>query len=158
MAKISDVVREIDMQSETITVYMNRRTGEFVAVTEEDELALEADSPDDDLPGWQREQLPQAKEALESDDFLPLPDRFEIHEWDIMRRFCSAVENEEHSMRLLNALQGRGAFRYFRDQVRDLGLRDEWNRYREKVFAEIAKGWLEEHNIPYDQEPREHDA
>ena len=52
MVKISDVVREMDMQSDTITVYMNRRTGEFVGVTDEDEIALEGDVADDDLPEW----------------------------------------------------------------------------------------------------------
>ena len=157
MVKISDVVREMDMQSETMTVYMNKRTGEFVGVSDEDEAALEGDG-DDDLPAWQSESLPKVREALESDDFVPLPDRFEIHEWDIMRRFCSTVENDEHSMRLLNAIQGRGAFRYFRDQLRDLGLQDEWDRFRNDVFAEIAKGWLGDHNIPYDREPGERDA
>ena len=158
MVKISDVVREMDMQSDSITVYLNKRTGEFVAVTDEDEIALGRDAQDDDLPEWQSELLPQVKEALESDDFVPLPDRFEIHEWDIMRRFSSTVENDEHSGRLLNALQGRGAFQYFRDQVRDLGLRDEWDRYREEMLEEIARGWLEEHNIPYVREAGERDA
>ena len=75
-----------------------------------------------------------------------------------MRRFCSTVEDDEHSMRLLNALQGRGAFRYFRDQVRGLGLRDEWECYRDEVLEQVAKGWLEGHIIPYDREPGERDA
>jgi len=158
MVKISDVVREMDMQSDTLTVYMNKRTGEFVGVTDDDEMALEVDALDDELPEWQSESLRKAKEALESDDFVPLPDRFEVHEWDIMRRFCSTVENEEHATRLLNAIQGRGAFRYFRDQVRHLGLRDEWDRFRDDVFAEIARAWLEGHNIPYDRELAERDA
>jgi hypothetical protein len=158
MVKIRDVVREMDMQSDTLTVYLNKRTGEFVGVTDEDEMVLEVDDLDDELPHWQSESLPKVKEALESDDFVPLPDRFEIHEWDIMRRFCSTVENEDHVTRLLNAIQGRGAFRCFRDQLRDLGLRDDWDRYRDEVFAEIASGWLEENNIPYDREPVERDA
>ena len=31
--------------------------------------------------------MPKIRAALESDRFLELPDRFDIHEWSIMERF-----------------------------------------------------------------------
>jgi hypothetical protein len=60
-------------------------TGEIVTVTDEDRhLVEDGDLDEDDLPEWQRESLPKVREALESGDFLALPDQFGIHEWAIM--------------------------------------------------------------------------
>jgi hypothetical protein len=157
VVKVRDVAAEMDVMSDEITVYMNRRTGEFVAVSDEESAIVEGDVSQDELPDWQAEILPKLKEALESDDFLPLPGKFDIHEWDIMRRFCGTVEDAEQSQSLLDALHGRGAFRYFRDQVQRLELEDAWFRYRDRAFEDIARNWLEEHGIRHDREDGEDD-
>ena len=44
------------------------------------------------------------REVLASDDFLPLPSKFEIHEWSIMERFAESLEDDEASERLLRAI------------------------------------------------------
>ena len=62
---------------------------------------------------------------------MPLPDRFEINEWDMMRDFAGSVENEDHSETLLHAIHGKGAFRYFKDRVHDLALADAWHKFRD---------------------------
>lgn len=49
--------------------------------------------------------------------------------------------------RLLNSIEGRGAFRYFRDTDHDLGIADAWYVWREDAFRGIAIEWLEEHSV-----------
>jgi hypothetical protein len=115
----------------------------------EDEIALvEEDAADDDLPEWQRAAMPKIREALESDRFLVLPDRFEVHEWAIMERF-SREQNPRAREVLAAAVHGSGAFRHFRGAVERLGLLDVWYRYRNEAIEQIARDWLEEHKLAY---------
>lgn len=146
---VSDVLSELDVSSDTITVYLNMHTGEFVQVSEEDERFIESDREDEELPEWQQDLMPKIRETLKSGDCLALPGKFEIHEWEIMRGFAASVEDSAISDRLLDAIHGSGAFRYFRDQVRAFGIEDEWYSFRENALEKIAIRWLEENNIPY---------
>ena len=82
---LREVVFEMDVPGDIGRAYLNPKTGEVITITEEDLSALEYDDPDQ-MPQWQRESLPKIREVMESDDFLPLPDKYEIHHWDIMRQ------------------------------------------------------------------------
>jgi len=117
-------------------------------VTEDDRALVEEGVADDDLPDWQREAMPKIREALESDRFLALPDRFEVNEWAIMERF-SQEQNPPARQTLLGAVHGSGAFRHFRGAVERLGLLQSWYRYREEAIEQIARDWLEEHKLAY---------
>jgi hypothetical protein len=39
--------------------------------------------PLEDFPDWQHDALRIARDVVETDHYLPLPDRFEIHEYQI---------------------------------------------------------------------------
>jgi hypothetical protein len=81
-----------------------------------------------DYPEWQRDSIEQAR-LVNADDgsrFVALPDRFEINEWEVMRDFALSVEDEAVSGALLDAIHGRGAFRFFKDRVRERGMADQW--------------------------------
>jgi hypothetical protein len=87
--------------------------------------------------------------ALESDDFLALPDKFEIHEWAIMERFANSQVDEARRDELLDAIHGAGAFRSFRSAVRRLRFEQEWFSFRQSAFEGIALRWLEAHGISF---------
>ncbi len=145
---LRDIVDAIESQSNEGEAYLDPDTGEIIQVSE-DELALvEEEVADQDLPQWQREAMPKIREALESDRFLALPDRFEVHEWAIMERF-SQEQNERARKVLIGAIHGSGAFRHFRGAVERLGLLDAWYRYRQEAIEQIARDWLEEHKLAY---------
>jgi hypothetical protein len=101
-------------------------------------------------PGPDPEDLPE--DLDEDDDYLPLPDGFEIHEWDIMRRFAER-QTGPLGETLQDAIRGRGAFRFFRDTIRREGIEGEWRRFFAAALEEIALGWLEEHGVPYVEPP-----
>ena len=146
---LKDVVNEMQMASDELTPYINRKTGELITVTD-DELRLAEDSQsDEDLPDWQAETLPKVREVLDSPDFIALPDRFEIDEWSIMRHFSSGQPNPAHRDELLDAIHGRGAFRMFKMTLDRLKLREEWFRFRDDALETIAIDFLELHDIPY---------
>jgi hypothetical protein len=145
---LRDIVDAIDSQSHESEAYLDPETGEIILVTEDERILVEQSRSDEDLPQWQRELIPKIRQALESDRFLALPDRFEVHEWAIMERF-SQEQNERARKVLIGAIHGSGAFRHFRGAVERLGLLDDWYRYREEAIQQIARDWLEEHKLPY---------
>lgn len=155
MVSLHDVIEAMNLMTDEATAYINRKTGELITLTDE-ELALVED-PDEAAaaPQWQKDLLPKAREVLASEDFIPLPGKFEIHEWSIMERFAGSLTDAAVSDELDAALHGRGAFRRFKDAVRRLGIANEWYRFRDAALEEIAIEFLEAHGLPYHREPRQ---
>ena len=150
---LSAVAAEMDLPNDDWTAYINRRTGELVTVTDEEARAVEDAAGDDDLPDWQAEHLPKVREVLASDDFLPLPSRFDINEYRIMERFCHQVTDARVRDDLVRAIQGSGAFGRFKTLAQHCGVIDEWHSFRDRALEEIAAEWLEANGIGYTREP-----
>ncbi|UCE03132.1 MAG: hypothetical protein JSW67_02760 [Candidatus Latescibacterota bacterium] len=144
---LARVVMEMDVPGEDWTPYLNRRTGEFATLADDDVRAFE--------DGRDPEYMDSAeiRQVLESNDWLTLPTRFDIHEYSIMESFCQTVESEQEREELFVAIRGRGAFRMFKHWVHRLGIQDDWYRFREQAFEEIAVEWLEQHDIQYSRTP-----
>jgi len=149
IVSLRDVIEVMDLSSDEATTYINRKTGEIVTLT--DEIVAMAEDPDDaaEAAEWQKDLLPKAREVAASEDFIPLPGKFEIHEWSIMERFARSLPDAAVSDELDAAVHGRGAFRRFKDAVHRLGIADEWYRFREAALEEIAIGFLEAHGIAF---------
>ncbi len=146
---LQDIVDAMDLPNDEWTSYLSSKTGEVVTVTDEERDLVEDEELDEtDLPEWQRENLPKVRQVLESEEFLQLPDKFEIHEWSIMERFSNGqVSGVREALR--DAVHGAGAFRSFKNAIRRLAVEEEWFRFRQAALEEIATAWLETHNIPY---------
>ena len=155
IVSLRDVIEEMDLLSDEATAYINQKTGELITLT--DEILAFAEEPDEaaDASQWQKDLLPKAQEVLVSEDFIPLPGKFEIHEWSIMERFARSLTDAAVSDELDAALHGRGAFRRFKDAVRRLEIADEWYRFRDAALEEIAIEFLEAHGIAFQREPRQ---
>jgi len=147
--KLSDLIEGMDFQSDECFSYLNTATGEVVSVTTEELRAIEEDAPLEDFPAWQHDAIRIAKDIIETDSYLQLPDRFEINEYRIMERFCLSVDDEDMRDDLCDAIRGRGAFRRFKDRMQLYGMAEEWYRYRGAALREIAVAWCEEHGIQY---------
>ncbi len=62
-----------------------------------------------------------AYDIVESfDKYASLPTSFDIHEYDMMERFCYSLSDQKKQDILLNAIRGKGAFRRFNFQTRGL--------------------------------------
>jgi len=143
-------VDEMDLPSEDWSAFLNRRTGDFVTYTGEELLGIEIEEEGNQEEDWDEESIPELEAMLESEDFLPLPTKFEIHEWSIMDRFCDTIPDARAQEELHNAIRGTGAFRIFRDTINRMGIEDSWFRYRRQAFETIAVQWLERHGIAYE--------
>jgi len=149
VVSLGEVVGEIDVPVSGCTTYVNRKTGEVVVVTEEDSLLLGDDVDEEDLPDWQAEILPKLREATTSEDYIVFSIREELDEYRLMESFALAVEDSEVSARLQRALQGRGAFRYFKDVADEHDLLEAWYEHRQRSLEEAVAGWLERNGIEF---------
>jgi hypothetical protein len=147
---LKSVVNEMDVISDEVTAYINKKTGELCAISEEEANIIEEGKEDDEfIPDWQKEILPKVREVVESNDFVALPDQFEIHEYSIMERFCLSLSDEGLQDELLYAIHGSGAFRRFKDAIHRKGVQDDWYRFRGEAFKSIASDFLESEGVDF---------
>lgn len=53
--------------------------------------------------------------------------------------------------KLESAIQGRGAFRRFRDGIRRFHLEQEWYDYQAAEYKKLAARWCEDNGIEYEE-------
>jgi hypothetical protein len=145
---LREVIAALEAANDECTSFLDPKTGEIITITEEERTLAEQTSWEE-VPAWQREMMPKVRAALEGDQFLQLPDRFDIHEWSIMDRFSREQNLDRIRNQLLSAIRGTGAFRAFQSAIRGLGLEERWYQFREQALTEIARSWLEEHRLQY---------
>ncbi len=152
IVKPSDIVDAMQMQSEGMSYYLNKKTGEIFPISDEEMDAVENDESIEDTLKWQEEGLKIAKEILETNDYIPLPSQLDIHEYEIMEKFCLSIKGREISDDLQEAIKGRGAFRQFKDKIQQHGIEQDWYQHKDVVYLAIAKEWCEEHKIEFSQD------
>jgi hypothetical protein len=156
--KLQDVVETMDMLGDEMSGCLNKRTGELHTLNDEEIEAAELEAEDAgdeglaDQPEWLRDEIQKAREINESEDWIELPTKRDIHEYAIMENFCRSVTDPRSSEKLLDAIRGSGAFRRFRDALEVLDMEQEWYDFRAAELEKIAVGWLEENQIEYTKE------
>ena len=73
-----------------------------------------------------------------------------IHEYDIMESFVNTLSGPANE-KLAHAIQGRGAFRRFKDIVYDLDIDQQWYDYQANAYKRIAARWCDENDIDYEE-------
>jgi hypothetical protein len=149
---LNDIVQEMQIISDTMTVYFQRSTGKFFMITDEYIHAAESDDPLDNHPEWEQEIIRETAEILDREDdgdYVPLPSQYDIHEYAIMERFCHTVENRKIADDLFHSIAGKGAFRRFKDALHRHGIENNWYAYKDQAYKEIAREWCEEHCISW---------
>lgn len=143
------VADELEFVSDGMTAFINRTTGELYTVSDDDAALVENEAAEEDLPEWQAGMLPKLREILYGHDWVRLPSKFDIHEWEIMRKFSDSVHDASLANRLARAIHGRGAFRMFRATVQDADMLEEWYAFRRGALRDIAKDALDEIGVWY---------
>jgi hypothetical protein len=81
------------------------------------------------------------------EDYIPLPGQYDINEYRIMEEFIYELPAGNDQDVLARTIQGRGAFRRFKDKLYDLNLEKHWYQYRDEAYEKIARQWCEKYKI-----------
>jgi hypothetical protein len=152
---LQDIINEMEMQMDEYHTYLNTETGEIINVSSEELRIAEESEEDDDFskyPEWQRDSINEAVDVLinwDSDKYIELPDKWDIHEYSIMEAFCGSVRNYRISNVPFSAIKGHGAFQRFKDAVHRYSLEDSWYEFRYEALKKLAVEWCEENGISY---------
>ena len=148
--KLGEIVDGMGLLSDEVTSYLDIRTNKIGMISDDELYAAEENTPLENFPDWQREIIQFAREIVTNGEFfIPLPSKFDIHEYEVMEKFCLSIEDPDLSESLSGLIVGRGAFRRFKDEIHRLGMVDQWYEYREEAFKEIARKWCEEKGINF---------
>ena len=102
-----------------------------------------------DMAMTQKEQE-EIYDRLDEHGFYRLPTSFEIRDYDIMEDFVDMLSGAAHD-RLSSAIQGRGAFRRFKDTVIKMGIDQEWYDFQADAYKRKAIRWCEDNGIEYEK-------
>ena len=148
--KLEKIIEAIEFQSDESTAYLDKKTGNVIIIMEEEVNAAENQEPLEEYPEWQRDNIKKAREFLDrEEEFLSLPTKYDIHEYQIIEDFCHSVRDREIAEALYNAIKGKGAFRRFRDAIQRFRREDEWYKYRDGAIKQISIDWCEANDIKY---------
>lgn len=133
---LREVVGQMDGLPDDWRLVVNRVTGEILMLPNESGEVEDLDRED-------------RARVEASDDFIDLPGKFEIHEYRIMQTFVEQEASGKVQAALSKAIEGRGVFRRFKDRAHDLGVIEEWYRYKDRQIGDLAATFLAAEGISF---------
>ena len=82
---------------------------------------------------------------------IELPSKFDIDEYSMMEEFIETIDDVKLYNQLSIAISGKGAFRRFKDTCINFEIIEDWYKFRDKKYIEIAINWCKENNIDYEE-------
>lgn len=98
------------------------------------------------------------REMIENDfneeRFVAIPSRTSHEGWNQMKGFILSLDDQDEKTidLLLTAIEGRGAFRMFKDMIHRFGLQDRWYEYRDRENRREALNWLRSRDLIADED------
>lgn len=133
--KLSDIIDAIEMADQFSENFLDRETGEIVWISD---MAMSEDEKE------------EACDRLDEHGFYRLPTFYDIHEYDIMEEFvCSLPQPMQN--KLSQAISGRGAFRRFKNTIRQLGIEEQWYEYQASAYRRKAIEWCKENQLVFEE-------
>lgn len=153
---LQSVVDSLSWHSDESSTYLHKPTGEIVTIdhsllrrVEEGDVEAEADGEAAQGEVTERDEIDHAVGILRTDEYLAFPSEYEIDEWSMMDEYTRLFAGGPIRSALEDAIQGRGAFRRFKDVIQANGLAEAWYRFRDAAYQALAREWLGQHGVAY---------
>jgi len=132
-----------------IILDLNMAAGEFELISSETYLFYNTETGQFDFYSNYMDIEEADSERFEDDVWIAAPSQQDLNEYAIMSDFADSVTDERKNELLNVALEGRGAFRRFKDTLPRVDLEDEWYAFKREAFIRIAQEWCEVNGIKY---------
>jgi hypothetical protein len=164
---MEDVVRD------AFDYYLDLSTGDVITISEEvfnevnsrlyegenddieDDVECIEFEHEPDVPFWMEDEMEVAMDVLfdEQGRYARIPERSSIEAHRIMSDFVSTVQEPELKKMLLSALDGKGAFRRFKDSLLNYPQeRKRWHGFNARSMQHLISGWLKSVGVDADKE------
>ena len=134
-----------DQERHDMDFYLDRERGGIIILQGEVIRRMEDGESTDDLPDWEKGEIETAKEILWSNSsrYIRIPEKPSYEGYDLMEEFANRVEDELLKRKLAIALDGKSAFRRFKDVLLNYpDHREKWFRFKqERINSEVIE-WL----------------
>lgn len=131
--KLNEVIDALDFTNDEIEYYYNPDTEEIFMSNIGDFEDLNEDELD---------------ELFEKS--IMLPNRYDINEYEMMENFAETISDTKLQNQLYISLNGSGAFRRFKDICINFDIIDDWYKFRDERYKEIAIDWCKQNNIEFE--------
>ena len=132
MVTLSKIIEGLEMVDNIVDCYYN---------PEKDEIFLSNIGEYEELTEDEIDELFEKS--------IILPTQYEINEYQIMVDFIDTIEDDEIKKYFQRLIQGKGAFRRFKDYCFDENIIQDWYKYRDERYKEIAIEWCKENELKY---------
>ena len=132
MVTLSKIIEGLEMVNDIVDCYYNSK---------KDEIFLSNIGEYENLSENEIDEL--------FEESIILPTQHEINEYQIMIDFINTIENQEIKNNLQRMIQGKGAFRRFKDYCVEMGIIQDWYDYKEQKYKEIAINWCKRNELKY---------
>ena len=123
--------------------FCKKSTGEVLCVDQRVMACFEGDIDETELLAWETESLKRLDVVMEnSGDVVSIPQEGFLDAYEVMESFAYSIPGP-YQDKLLDALQGKGAFRRFRDTVNRLNIAEHWYTYRVSRLRREIRTWCD---------------
>lgn len=132
-AKLSEVIDELEFTNDEIEYYYNPDNREIFMSNIGEFENLNEDELD---------------ELFEKS--IMLPTRYDINEYEMMEDFAEIIKDTRLQNQLYISLNGSGALRRFKDTCINYDMIDDWYKFRDERYKELAINWCKDNNIEFE--------
>jgi len=142
-AGLDDLLEAYELGSSEIDFYIDTKTNEVVHYM------------DEAYDGMPEETRLKKKIEKYPNRFIPIPKRESRDEYEWMVEFTESLNDENLKEKLEIALDGKGAFRRFKNVLLNYQeKREEWFKFRNKKMKQDILEWCKENEIKYEEETK----
>ena len=132
MVTLSKIIDGLEMVDDIVDCYYN---------PEKEEIFLSDIGEDGNLTEDEIDEL--------FEESIILPTKYEINEYQMMGDFIETIESPEINNNLQRLIQGKGAFRRFKDYCAEMDIIQDWYKFRDERYKEIAIDWCKQNELEY---------
>lgn len=136
-----------DTSRDYMEYYLDTETGQVIVLSEE--AARHAEEDDDikiqELPDWQKAEIEIAQNIQNNNDdrYINIPEKPTYESYGLMVDFTEIVEDELLRDKLNIALDGKGAFRRFKNVLKEYpDYEKKWFAFKATKMDEEVRDWL----------------
>lgn len=131
--KLSEVIDALEFTNDEIEYYYNPDTEKIFMSNIGDFEDLDEDELD---------------ELFEKS--IMLSTRYDINEYGMMEDFAETIKDVRLQNQLYISLNGSGAFRRFKDTCINFDIINDWYKFRDEKYKELAINWCKKNHIEFE--------